>query len=77
MIIDDYLSNDNEQQKVTESDAYCSTCVGIAMEHLGLLSDSTKEYLSDRGGIFLTYVDKETKQINHLTMREMLSLLPD
>jgi len=64
--------------------AYQSTCLGIALEELGFLDSydvDLKIYLANRSGILNQYIYvedcKDNPQVSFLTMRDILSMLPD
>lgn len=71
----DKWKRDNNVDEVTEDDVFQSSCLGIAMDYLGLIKDKhIKEYLSSRGGIFFTHY---INPIKSLSFRELLELLPE
>lgn len=72
---DEFLpTNENDIYKA----CFMSTNIGIAFETLGMIKDeSVKEYLSNRGGLYFSYYDKETNKLVYLSTREILSFLPD
>lgn len=63
--------------RVTEDDIFKSSSLAVAMEYLGLLKTTlSKEYAYSRGGtVFLSVSDN--KEIETLSVRELLSLLPE
>jgi hypothetical protein len=73
----------NYLEKVTHSDVFKDTNVGICMDYLGLTNKTEKEYLSDRGGILYQLVNMEKLKNDEedfykfLTIRELIDLLPD
>jgi len=75
--IDEFLSRENKNRdQLVDIDSYRSTSVGLAMRHLGLISDCfVLKYLQTRSGIFKIY--SNPIQVGILTFDEMLSLLPD
>ena len=63
-----------------------STTLGLALEYLGIINPESYpdlcEYLSNRGGIAINYIDRnadgeEKLKFNILTIREMFDLLPE
>lgn len=83
LVIKEYLGNleknpFNNWRDISEGYAYQSTCVGLAMEHLGLkLSNQTLDYLISRAGIYEFYADEKEGKAHILTFREMLDMLPE
>ena len=79
LVIEDFCNSEEiNREELTEVDIYKSSCLGVAMEYLGLIKDpSNLEYISTRAGIADTYVNADERVINMLTVRDMLSLLPD
>ena len=79
LVIEDFCNSEEiNREELKEGDIYKSSCLGVAMEYLGLIKDqSNLEYVVTRGGILDTYVNAEERVINMLTVRDMLSLLPE
>lgn len=67
-----------EGHKATESDIVCSSSLGVAMDHLGMIKNrDDSDYVSSRGGICYVYWDEEKQGTAILTTRELLDFLPD
>lgn len=65
-------------KEVTEHHITMSSKLAVAMEFLSLItSEDLKEYASSRSGVIKVYIDQETGVPSTLTVRDMLSLLPD
>lgn len=65
-----------KREELTEGHVFRSSAVGVAMDHLNLITDeSLKNYIDNRAGSFITIF--EGKDISMLSVREMLKLLPD
>jgi len=79
LVIEDFCrSEEIDREDLKEGDIYKNSCLGVAMEHLGLIKNpSNLEYVASRGGVLDIYVNAEEKVINVLSVRDMLSLLPD
>jgi hypothetical protein len=79
LVIEDFCRSEAiNRDQLKEGDIYKSSCLGVAMEYLGLIKDpSNLEYIAARGGVLDTYVNAEEKIINTFSLRDMLSLLPD
>jgi hypothetical protein len=79
LIIEDFCRSEAiNREELKEGDVFKSSCLGVAMEYLGLINDQEiLEYVATRGGVLDTYVNAEEKVINVLSTRDMLSLLPD
>lgn len=79
IIIEDFCRSENISRKqLCEGDIYKSSSLGVAMEYLGLIKKpSNLKYIASRAGIVDTYFNPEEKVINTLTVRNMLSLLPE
>ena len=76
-IIHNYCS-DNNIIDLQESEILKSSSLAVAMEYLGLIKDPMmKKYAEERGGILFTYHDDVTRDCSMLTVRELLTLLPD
>ncbi len=60
---------------------YQSSLLAVALEFLGELDEQEKEYSSTRGGVIERYLDFNPdgsfKDVYFLSLREMISLLPD
>lgn len=78
-IIRTWENQQNRRRMATEEDCKQSSQLAVAMEYLGLLKDEKiKGYAADSNGVlYLGYYDKTTETIPELTMRDMLSLLPE
>ncbi len=64
--------------QIDDNYIYSSSTLAVAMEFLNLLkSKQAKEYTATRGGIFFTCVDENKKEVNILSTREFINLLPD
>lgn len=79
LVIEDFCNSEViNREQLTEGYIYQSSCLGVAMEYLGLIKDpSNLEYVATRGGVLDTYVNADEKVINVLSIRDMLSLLPE
>lgn len=79
LVIEDFCRSEGiNRDELKEGDVFKSSCLGVAMEYLGLIKDrEILEYVDSRGGILDTYVNAEEKIINTFSLRDMLSLLPD
>lgn len=76
-IIHDYCLNNNIDN-LQESEILKSSSLAVAMEYLGLIKDPMmKRYANERGGILFTYLDDVTHNCSMLTVRELLTLLPN
>lgn len=63
--------------KIPETDVFKSSTVGVCMEELGLLHDSSiKEYMSSRGGIALCSFDEKGEPAV-ISFREILDSLKE
>ena len=61
-----------------ESDILQSSSLAVAAEFLGLLkTQEYKDYAASRAGTVARYLDPTTKQVHFLSVRDVLSLLPD
>ena len=70
------ISEDNKPFK--ESDVMKSSSLAVAAEFLGLLkTQEYKDYAASRAGTIAMYWDSTTKQTYFLSVRDVLSLLPD
>lgn len=76
-----YSVDHNVPFKELHSHIYKSSCLAVALEYLGMLTDDDeKEYAASRGG---TLIVSSPEIINGepgcyiLTMREMLDMLPE
>ena len=59
---------------------YASSTLAVCLEYLGVLTPEEKEYSSTRGGVFSTFEvweGKQFKDVKFLTVREIISLLPE
>ena len=64
-------------ENITEDNVTKSSSLGVAMEYLGLIkSKHLKEYISQREGIYDTFIDEDN--IYHvISVRDMLDILPE
>ena len=79
LVIEDFCrSEEMNREDLKEGNVFKSSCLGVAMEYLGLIKDQEiLEYVATRGGVLDTYANAEERVINMLTVRDMLSLLPE
>lgn len=80
-IIHDFKINENikdiDDNKL-ENYICKSSSLCVALEYLGLLKDKQSiKYANTRGGTLFIYSDCETKEIETLSTRELLSFLPE
>lgn len=76
--INQYASkNKIKVEDVSESEIHRSSCLAVVLEHLGLITDpELKNYVSQRAGTLYIFTD-ENNQPHFLTIRELISLLPE
>jgi len=76
-IVESYAKeNGFEGKPVPEDEVYYSTTLGIAMEHLGLLTDpEIRKYIKSRVGTIS--IDESDGDVTVKTAREYLASLPD
>ena len=84
MTIEKFIEEDEDLRKkykwntLPEEEVYKSSSLGVAMEHLGLLSSpEIKDYVDARAGTIFTWWDKESNEVALLTTRELIDLLPE
>jgi len=80
IVVDDFCRSNNLESPTMLNDSHIaqSSSLAVCMEHLGLIkSEVGKEYASSRGGILYTHVNFKTKDVNILSTRELLDLLPE
>jgi len=78
-IIKDFcLKQGIDQRKITNWNNYIrySSKLAVALEYLNLLNEEGLKYSSSRAGIVELYIT-ENGESSFLTVRELLSLLPD
>lgn len=78
-IINEFI-RDYELSSFELNDGYIlqSSSLAVAMEYLNLIKDKKmKEYASNRGGTFISYMDFDNKEFGILSTRELLNLLPE
>lgn len=65
-------------REVCEADITRSSCLAVAMEHLGMIkNEELKKYAAQRGGLIRTHYDKDSCKFSSLSLRELLDLLPE
>lgn len=82
-IADNSLEMDFYMEDMTRLIPYIgsSTTLGVCLEYLGILTKKDYpedfNYLASRGGVFQVGYDEKSKEVNILTVREFLAMLPE
>lgn len=81
--VEDYCKGHGFNRKEAKQHIYASSCLAVALDFLGELSDDldAKAYASERAGILYSYIVKDNEgkfeNVKYLTMRDMLDILPE
>ena len=76
--IDEFCRDLNiPKEELNDNYVYRSSTLAVCMEYLGMLkSEEAKEYTASRGGHMFTYANMDTKEVEILSTREFIDLLP-
>lgn len=76
-LVDRFCSSEKVSREEAHRHILSSSTLSVALEYLGMLSKDEMEYSKERGGCAYTYFGDKDHSPAILTIRDIMSFLPD